>query len=201
MGGPTFSIYSDSWKLIFAGIRRALKNGARGCHERLALRPPDVFLCCAMSSTHDQSDVRRESGSKRGEIRRGEVAAARPPVRSQRPEIARIVRRLEAIITNHLEGARRVQHPLALEQVVTIIDALRAEARGETRPVAFSNSEVTFYLMDGLYEELLGEPSNIFYAPPVTEGVTRFEPLQRDFWLACLEALRHRLERLGLSAP
>ena len=82
--------------------------------------------------------------------------------KERRAEIARIVRRLEAIVTTHAEGARRVGHPLTLEQVVPIIDALRAEAEGATRPVAVSNGEVTFYLMDGLYEELLGEPSNIF---------------------------------------
>ena len=118
----------------------------------------------------------------------------------QRTELGRIVRRLEAIVTTHLEGARRVGHPLTLEQVIAIIDALRAEAEGQRRPVAFSDGEVAFYLMDGLYEELLGEPSNIFSATPVAEGVTRFEPLQREFWLMCLQALRHRLERLGLSA-
>ena len=114
-------------------------------------------------------------------------------------EIARIVRRLEAIVTTHLESARRVGNPLTLEQVIAIIDALRAEAEGQQRPMAFSDGEVAFYLMDGLYEELLGEPSNIFSATPVAGGAIRFEPLQRDFWLTCLQALRRRLERLGLA--
>ena len=117
----------------------------------------------------------------------------------QRAETGRIVRRLEAIVTTHLEGARRVGHPLKLEQVIAVIDALRAEAKGQQRPVVFSDGEVAFYLMDGLYEELLGEPSNLFSATPVAEGVTRYEPLPREFWLMCLHALRHRLERLGLS--
>ena len=122
------------------------------------------------------------------------------PAKQQRTEIARIVRRLEAIVINHLEGARRIQHPLSLEQVLAIIDALRAEAEGKTRPVAFSNGEVMFYLMDGLYEELLGEPSNIFLSTPMAEGVMRFEPLQRDFWLICLAGLRQRMERLRLGS-
>ena len=116
--------------------------------------------------------------------------------RAEQTDIARIVRRLAAIVTNHLEGARRVGEALTLNQILAIIDALRAEAKGETRPVPFSNSEVTFYLMDGLYEELLGEPSNIFSATQVAEGVTRFEPLRRDFWLACLESLHQRMTRL-----
>ena len=117
----------------------------------------------------------------------------------QRREIERIVRRLEAIVINHVEGARRIRHPLTLEQVVAVIAALRAEAQEESRPVAFSDGEVTFHLMDGLYEELLSEPSNIFSIKEVTEGVTRFEPLQRDFWLACLDSLQRRMERLGLA--
>ena len=127
--------------------------------------------------------------------------AIRRPTGNQRAEIARIVRRLEAIVINHLEGARRVNHPLTIEQVLAVLDALRAEAEGASRPMAFSNSEVTFYLMDGLYEELLGEPSNIFSATTIAEGGTRFEPLPRDFWLACLEGLRQRMQTLGHLQP
>ena len=107
---------------------------------------------------------------------------------------------MEAIVTNHLENARRIGYPLTFDQVIAIIDALRAEAEGSQRPVAFSDGEVIFYLMDGLYEELLCEPSNIFSLTSVAEGVVRFEPMQREFWLLCLQALRHRLERLGLFA-
>ena len=125
--------------------------------------------------------------------------SAQPSPAERRKEITRIVRRLEAIVTNHLEGARRSHHPLTLDQIVAVIDALRAEATGDTRPVPFSNDEVSFYLMDGLYEELLGEPSNIFSVTPVAEGVTRLEPLQQDFWLECLEALHRRLDSLRLT--
>ena len=127
------------------------------------------------------------------------MEAANRAKENQRAEIGRIVRRLEAIVTTHLEGARRVGNPLTLEQVIAIIDALRAEAEGQQRPMAFSDGEVAFYLMDGLYEELLGEPSNIFSATPADGGIVRFEPLQREFWLTCLQALRQRLERLGLA--
>lgn len=129
---------------------------------------------------------------------RNPLSPALPPLttKQQRTEIARIVRRLEAIVTNHLEGARRIGHPLTVEQIFAIVDALQAEAEGKTRPVAFSNSEVTFYLMDGLYEELLGEPSNIFYSTQISADVTRYEPLSRDLWLACLAALRQRMKLL-----
>ncbi len=127
------------------------------------------------------------------------LATTRRRVKDQQKEVARIVRRLEAIVINHLEAARRIGHPLTLEQVIAIIDALRAEAEGKNGPMAFSDGEVTFYLMDGLYEELLGEPSNIFYSTQVAEGVTRFEPLQRDFWLECLGALYQRMQRLVLG--
>ena len=126
--------------------------------------------------------------------------SAQPSPGERRKEITRIVRRLEAIVTNHLEGARRCHHPLTLDQVLAVVDALRAEATGQTRPVAFSDGEVAFYLMDGLYEELLGEPSNIFSATLTPDGAIRFEPLRRDFWLICLEALRRRLDSLRLTA-
>lgn len=137
-----------------------------------------------------ETDARHES-----------LAPGGQPVEDQRAEIGRIVRRLEAIVTTHLEGARRVQHPLTLAQVIMVIDALRAEAEGGNRPVAFSDGEIAFYLMDSLYEELLGEPSNIFYATPVSAEVTRYVPLRKDFWLKCLAALRLRLEQLCAKAP
>ena len=125
--------------------------------------------------------------------------SAQPSRGERRKEITRIVRRLEAIVTNHLEGARRSHHPLARDQFLAVVDALHAEATGDARPVPFSNYEVSFYLMDGLYEELLGEPSNIFSATPGPDGVTRLEPLHQDFWLDCLAALRRRLDSLRLT--
>ena len=170
-----------------------------------------------MLSNHDEPDAHRSpdeplspvereasghlpgQNSRPSKDRAGKVATHLPGFQSaeSRREIERIVRRLEAIVINHVEGARRVRHPLTLEQVVAVIAALRAEAQGESRPVAFSDGEVTFYLMDGLYEELLGEPSNIFSIREVAGGATRFEPLQRDFWLACLDGLQRRMETLG----
>lgn len=150
-----------------------------------------------MASRHAQGDDPQKNGSER--LAPVPINAPVLPVKEQ-TEIARIVRRLEGIVTNHLEGARRIGHPLTLEQVFAVIDALCAEAEGLTRPVAFSNGEVAFYLMDGLYEELLGEPSNIFYSTEIADGVIRFEPLPRDFWLACLGALRQRLQWLVMSA-
>lgn len=83
--------------------------------------------------------------------------------------------------------------------MLAVVAALRAEAEGKNRPAAFSDGEVAFYLMDGLYEELLGEPSNIFSVKEVAGGNMRFEPLQRDFWLVCLDALRQRMERVGTT--
>ena len=151
------------------------------------------------STSHDRNGDPEEARPES----RALVPSPRPsgslPARTQRTEIARIVRRLEAITTNHTEAARRIGHPLTLEQVIAVIDALRAEAEGKSRPVAFSDGEVMFYLMDGLYEELLGEPSNIFLTTRVSEAATRFEPLPRDLWLMCLAALRLRMGRLGFA--
>ena len=48
------------------------------------------------------------------------------------------------------------------------------------------------------FPSLLGEPGNIFSIKEAAGGVTRFEPLQRDLWLACLERLHQRMEHLGL---
>ena len=161
---------------------------------------PDMLMLCPVVGLAMFASIRSsESGDLKADVELSTMEAANRANENQRAEIGQIVRRLEAIVTTHLEGARRVGNPLTLEQVIAIIDALRAEAEGQQRPVAFSDGEVAFYLMDGLYEELLGEPSNIFSVTPVAGGVVRFEPLQREFWLTCLQALRQRLERLGLA--
>lgn len=130
------------------------------------------------------------------------IESAPPPqadflhnIEDQRAEIGRVARRLEGIVATHLESARRMHESMTPAQIRAVLDALRVEAREAGRPPTFAGSEVGVYLQQTLYEELLEEPSNIFYSTRVSEEVMRYEPLPRDFWLACLDALQARLTK------
>lgn len=112
-------------------------------------------------------------------------------------EKARIVKRLLALIATHAESATRMGVPLGLPDLLAVISALEAEADG-LNPVTHltTGEDISSYLRASLYEELNGEPSNIFYTTQVNEKVIRYEALPKDFWKECLARLRVDLAAL-----
>jgi hypothetical protein len=47
-----------------------------------------------------------------------------------------------------------------------------------------------------LFDELLGEPSNIFFTTKVDSKTLRYEALPKEFWKECLALLRKSLMEL-----
>jgi hypothetical protein len=123
------------------------------------------------------------------------VPIARPRIIPERKlEVTRVVKRLQNIITIHAESAQRMGHPLAMEDLLAVVSALEAEADGlDAKPHLAHPNEIVVYLRGSLFEELLGEPSNIFYTTQVAPDVVRYEALTRDFWKECLGELRRSL--------
>ena len=123
--------------------------------------------------------------------------AAPRPVENHAAEQRRIVKRLQVIIATHVESAWRMRVGWSLADVERVIAALEAEADGlDPKPHLFDENEIVGYLRGSLYEELLGEPSNIFYTTQVGPEVMRYEPLPKAFWKGCLALLRTRLDRM-----
>jgi hypothetical protein len=115
-------------------------------------------------------------------------------------EIARIVERLQKIISIHCKSAQRMGYPLAMEDLLAVVSALKAEADGLSPQSHLAHqNEIIVYLRGSLFEELLGEPSNIFYTTQVAPDVVRYEALTKDFWKECLGQLRSSL--LALKQP
>jgi hypothetical protein len=115
-------------------------------------------------------------------------------------EIARIVERLQKIIAIHCKSAQRMGYPLAMEDLLAVVSALEAEADGLSPQSHLAHqNEIIVYLRGSLFEELLGEPSNIFYTTQVAPDVVRYEALTKDFWKECLGQLRSSL--LALKQP
>lgn len=137
-------------------------------------------------------------------IRRGAPLQILPPQaagqRAATPatEMVRIVRHLEVMTVPHIEAAKRIGYLLGAQDLHAIINALEAEAQGlNPAPHLDCPNEVRRHQRQSLYEELLGEPSNIFRTAKVDDETTRYEALDRTLWLACLKAWRLRLDPRG----
>ncbi len=116
------------------------------------------------------------------------------PIDDQPSEVRRIGARLAAIVAQHVESSRAMTVPVSAEDLRAVIAALDAEADGlAPAPHVHCPDEVRVYLRQSLYEELLGEPSNVFYASRVDAETMRYEPMPREFWKECLAALSGRL--------
>lgn len=106
-------------------------------------------------------------------------------------EQRRVVKRLQGLIETHRQSAERMNVVLDVEDVLAVVDALVAEAEhSDPLPLLKCPDEIREYARSSLYDEMQGEPSNVFLATPVSADTTRYEAMPRAFWLDCLRALR-----------
>jgi hypothetical protein len=73
------------------------------------------------------------------------------------------------------------------------VEAAIQEASGKPSPWPDGADARTFFI-HGLYDELIQQPSNIFETKLFPDGSTRYVPIGRAVWKACLERLRDRLK-------
>jgi hypothetical protein len=75
--------------------------------------------------------------------------------------------------------------------------ALDADAEGRDVNVHLDGGdEISAYVRRNLFDELVGEPSNIFYTTQVDAKTVRYEALPKDFWKECIALLRQKLTEL-----
>lgn len=116
-------------------------------------------------------------------------------IRDRKTEVVRVVKRLQGLLVPHLESARRLDVVLGADDFRAVLNALDAEADGlSPSPHLLCPDEVRAYLRQSIYEELLGEPSNILYATPVKADVVRYDSMPKTFWKECLSGLRRQLK-------
>ncbi|MEM8997789.1 MAG: hypothetical protein AAGF23_23610, partial [Acidobacteriota bacterium] len=86
-------------------------------------------------------------------------------IKDAKGEERRVVKRLQGLVETHRESAERMGVTLDAEDILAVIAALEAEAQHRDPFNAMKCSdEIRSYLRSGLYEEMLGEPSNVFLA-------------------------------------
>jgi hypothetical protein len=116
----------------------------------------------------------------------------------RRAELRRITARLGITLEDHRRQAEELREPLTNEDVIKVLDALERHARTglESRFLsAAGNSEpsVKDCLLDGLYQDLLLEPSNVLYHTHTSPDTIRYEAMQAEFWIDCLRQVKGNL--------
>lgn len=104
-------------------------------------------------------------------------------------EVDAIVRKLQVVMADYLESGKALNIRLTAVEILSAIDAAQAEARGTPSPWPDGADARTFFL-HGLYDEIIQQPSNIFETRVFPDGSTRFVPVSRGMWKACLDRLR-----------
>ena len=132
-----------------------------------------------------------ESESSRGAEGAGLVIENRPQ------ECARIVKRLLEMIDRHVASLTKSGLSISWAEMQLVLLALEADVDGREVDVHLDGAdEISAYVKRNLYDELVGEPSNIFYTTKVDGKTVRYEALPKDFWRECLSLLRQKLREL-----
>ena len=132
-----------------------------------------------------------ESESNRGAEGAGLVIENRPQ------ECARIVKRLLEMIDRHVASLTKSGLSISWAEMQLVLLALEADVDGRDVNVHLDGAdEISAYVKRNLYDEIVGEPSNIFYTTQVDGKTVRYEALPKDFWRECLSLLRQKLREL-----
>jgi len=123
-----------------------------------------------------------------------EEAKDRVQITDQPAEIRRVLKRIRTLFEPHFSSAERMEIALGPDDLLAVIDALLAESEGlSPQPHLECAEELRKYLRSAMFDDLVGEPSNVLYTTQVNEGVVRYDAMPVDFWRKCLIALREQL--------
>lgn len=125
-----------------------------------------------------------------------EATQGRLKVKNASAEVRRVMKRLMVMLTPHFESAQRMGVILGADDLRAVIQALIAEAdQLSPDPHLQCPEELRHYLRRTMFDELVGEPSNVLYTTKINDEVVRYEAMPPDFWKSCLLALREDLGR------
>lgn len=126
-----------------------------------------------------------------------EVGSTGLVIENRPQECARIVKRLLEMIDRQVASLAKSDLSISWSEIQLVLLALEAEADGREVGVHLDGGdEISAYVRRNLYDELVGEPSNIFYTTRVDGKTVRYEALPKDFWKECLSLLREKLREL-----
>ncbi len=74
-----------------------------------------------------------------------------------------------------------------------VFGALRAHALTDAAPSFAAMDEIHRYVLGSLFADLVEEPSNILYTTRTGGDTMRYDAIQPDFWIECLDLLETNL--------
>lgn len=127
-----------------------------------------------------------------------EVSPGKREIENAPAEVRRVVKRLKIMIVPHFESASRMGVIPGPDDLRSVLQALLAEADGlNPSPHLECPDEIRHYFRRTMFDELVGEPSNVLYTTQVNAEVVRYEAMPTDFWKNCLEFLLEELDQAG----
>ena len=132
-----------------------------------------------------------------GESHDHEAVPTAKEIENRPQECERIVRRLLERIDAHVASLAKSDLSINWAEMQLVLLALDADAEGRDVNVHLDGGdEISAYVRRNLFDELVGEPSNIFYTTQVDAKTVRYEALPKDFWKECIALLRQKLTEL-----
>lgn len=125
-----------------------------------------------------------------------EMSGAPEDRRERMLEAERVVKRLIALIGEHVEAARPLGIQIDTKDMSAVIQALRDHAQGGVSvSVPGARDAIHAHVLNRLFEELAEEPSNILYAKSNATGTepSDYDAMNTDFWLECLELIEKKI--------
>ena len=118
-------------------------------------------------------------------------------IENRSQECGRIVTRLLDLVDRHVASLAKSGLEIGWADMQLVLLALEADADGrDVNRHLDGGDEIAAYVRRNLFDELVGEPSNIFYTTKVDAKTVRYQALPKDFWKECLAQLRHQLSEL-----
>jgi hypothetical protein len=127
-----------------------------------------------------------------------EPPAPQPPAASA--DLIATVRRLTELCAEHLATAPRLGLQPAPEHLLRAVDAALAEATDGPLP-DWRQDDIEGYFLQGLYEELIQQPANLFTGTRLLNGEEVPVPISRENWIECLRVFRASILRGDVVVP
>ena len=141
--------------------------------------------------------------NRKGSVNQSEVSAKAKgkgsalSIENRALECSRIVTRLLDLIDRHMASILKSELTISWADLQLVLLALEADADGRDVNIHLDGGdEIAAYVRRNLFDELVGEPSNIFYTVQVDAKTVRYEALPKDFWKECIARTREKLREL-----
>jgi hypothetical protein len=110
-----------------------------------------------------------------------------------------LVQRAEALIADYVQEARQSGVRLRATDIVDLIEDAARAAREPSEPEPEFAPTVEGAYLQGLYEELIQQPSSIYEQKTLESGSAVWATLDAPLWLEVLRRLKATLQRARAS--